>query len=136
MVCLATAIALAPRVRRDPLGRAFALLALVMLVRAMLDPVNNSYYHVPFFVALVAADALDRRYIPTLMAVAGFILVIDLQRWPTLQAAVYLTWAVSFTAYLVARSAGIDLAEMIRSRGARGRAAGQPAHPSSSAARS
>lgn len=136
VVCLAVAVALAPRVRRDPFGRAFALLALVMLLRAMLDPVNNSYYHVPFFVALVAADALGRRYLPTLMAVAGFILVIDLQRWPTLQAAFYLAWAVGFTAYLVTRSCGVDLGELVRSPGARGQAAAQSAHSSSSAARS
>jgi hypothetical protein len=137
VVCLAVAVALAPRVRRDPMHRAFALLALVLLLRALLDPVNNSYYHVPFFIALVAADALGRRYVPTLAAIAGFILVIDVQRWPTLQAAVYLTWAIGFTAYLAARTCGLDVGELVRSRGARGQTAAQPAtHSTSSAARS
>jgi hypothetical protein len=133
-VCLAVALALASRVRRDPMHRA---LALVLLLRAMLDPVNNSYYHVPFFIALVAADALDRRYIPTLAAIAGFVLVIDVQRWPTLQATIYLIWAVGFTAYLAARSYGIETVELVRTRAARGQTAAQPAtHSTSSAARS
>jgi hypothetical protein len=136
-VCLAVGLALAPSLRRDPLRRAFALLALVLLLRAMLDPVNNSYYHVPFFIALVAADALDRRYIATLMALAGFIVVIDVQRWPTVQAAFYLIWAVGFAAYLFARARGIEVGELVRSRGARGQSAAQPAtRSSSSAARS
>jgi len=136
VVCLGAAIALAPRVRRDLGGRAFALLALVMLLRAILDPVNNSYYHVPFFIALVAADALDRRYVPTLAALAGLIAVVDLARWTTLQAIVYLAWAVGFTAYLVARSSGATLSARSRSRVALDPAAAAVQHSSSSAARS
>jgi Glycosyltransferase family 87 len=136
VVCLVVAIALASRVRQDLVGRAFALLALMMLLRAMLDPVNNSYYHVPFFIALVAADALDRRYIPTLAALAGLIAIIDLSRWTTLQAVVYLAWAIGFSVYLAGRAYGLDWRGLIRSRGARGRGVAQPAHPSSSAASS
>jgi hypothetical protein len=55
----------------------------------------------------------------------------------TLQAAVYLTWALAFTAYLGARTYGVELGEVVRTRGARGQSAAQAAtHSTSSAARS
>jgi glycosyl transferase family 87 len=42
----------------------FALLALLFLVRCLLDPVDNAYYHVPFLVCLGAWEGLVRRRAP------------------------------------------------------------------------
>jgi Glycosyltransferase family 87 len=49
----------------------FALLALLFLLRCLLDPVDNAYYHVPFLVSLVAWEALARRRVPALGALAS-----------------------------------------------------------------
>ena len=46
--------------RRTP-DDALALLALLFLMRSLLDPVNNAYYHVPFLLSLVAWEGLVRR---------------------------------------------------------------------------
>jgi hypothetical protein len=47
-----------------------ALLALLFLLRCLLDPVNNEYYHVPFLVALASWEAFARRGLPVLSALA------------------------------------------------------------------
>lgn len=46
--------------RRTP-DDALALLALLFLLRSLLDPVNNAYYHVPFLLSLTAWEGLARR---------------------------------------------------------------------------
>ncbi|MGH2979876.1 MAG: glycosyltransferase 87 family protein [Solirubrobacterales bacterium] len=46
--------------RRTP-DDALALLALLFLLRSLLDPVNNVYYHVPFLLSLTAWEGLARR---------------------------------------------------------------------------
>jgi len=46
--------------RRTP-DDALALLALLFLLRSLLDPVNNAYYHVPFLLSLAAWEAIARR---------------------------------------------------------------------------
>jgi hypothetical protein len=53
----------------DTLG----LLALVLLLRCLLDPMNNDYYHVPFLLCLAAWEGLRVRGLPviTLLATAG-----------------------------------------------------------------
>lgn len=63
------------RTLRDALG----LLALLMLARSILDPVNNIYYHVPFVIALVCWECASRERLPvaSLAAVAGLWLVLD-----------------------------------------------------------
>jgi hypothetical protein len=42
----------------------FALLALLFLLRCLLDPVDNAYYHVPFVVSLAFWEGLARRRAP------------------------------------------------------------------------
>jgi hypothetical protein len=56
-------------VPEDTLG----LLALLLLLRCLLDPMNNDYYHVPFLVCLVAWEGLRLRGVPvlSLLATAG-----------------------------------------------------------------
>ena len=52
--------------RRGPRSDALLLLALLLLVRCMLDPWNVIYYHLPLVVALLAWEVLDGRRIPLL----------------------------------------------------------------------
>jgi hypothetical protein len=49
--------------RRTP-DDALGLLALLFLVRCLLDPVDNAYYHVPFLLSLMAWEGLARRGVP------------------------------------------------------------------------
>jgi glycosyl transferase family 87 len=49
--------------RRTP-DDVLALLALLFLVRCLLDPVDNAYYHVPFLLSLTAWEGLTRRGLP------------------------------------------------------------------------
>jgi hypothetical protein len=48
-----------------------ALLALLFLLRCLLDPVNNAYYHVPFLLSLVAWEGLTRRGAPVVSLLCG-----------------------------------------------------------------
>jgi Glycosyltransferase family 87 len=73
ILLLAFAVPLAVALRRGlPLNadHAFALLALVALLRCVLDPVDNLYYHEPLLLALVGWDAFSSRGLP-LRALAG-----------------------------------------------------------------
>ena len=49
--------------RRTP-DDVLGLLALLFLVRCLLDPVDNAYYHVPFLLSLMAWEGLARRGLP------------------------------------------------------------------------
>jgi hypothetical protein len=137
IVALSVAVPLVLRkqVRRDVLMRALPLLALVLLMRAALDPVNNSYYHLPFYLALIAADVLAGSLVPTLIATGAFVLIIDLANHPATQAWTYVIWSLLFAAHLVARTCGRGWALPVRTRGARGRAAAALPRPSASATR-
>jgi len=59
LVALGLAIPLASRAGRTT-DDCLALLALVFLVRCLLDPNDHVYYHVPFLIALVAWEARTR----------------------------------------------------------------------------
>jgi hypothetical protein len=76
-----------------------ALLALVLLVRCVLDPWNNFYYQVPFLLAFTTWDALRSRGVPVLSLSAVVATSLVFQRLPSHlspdgQAASYLVWAV------------------------------------------
>jgi DNA-binding XRE family transcriptional regulator len=73
IVVLALSLPFAVVLRRGaPLGPqdAFALLALLALLRCVFDPVDNLYYHEPLLLALVGWDAFAARGLP-LRALAG-----------------------------------------------------------------
>jgi len=73
IVLLALAVPLAVGLRRGlPLSGsdAFALLALLALLRCVLDPVDNLYYHAPLLLALIGWDAFSTRGLP-LRGLAG-----------------------------------------------------------------
>jgi hypothetical protein len=64
------------RVRRSGSAReALLLLALVMLLRAALDPWNNLYYHAPFVIALLAYE-VGRRRVPVVTLSYSYVLLV------------------------------------------------------------
>lgn len=101
-------VLLRKRVLENPRERLLPLLALVLLLRALLDPINNGYYHVPFFMALLAADALTASFLPTAIAAAGLQVGRMVVDTPPTQTVLYLAWVVPFVVYLAGRSAGFD----------------------------
>jgi hypothetical protein len=107
-VCLAVPLLLARRVRADLAQRALPLLALVMLLRCMLDPLDNAYYHLPFFLALIATEALTGSLLPVLVATAGLWLTSQLNNEPVAMNAFYLVWSLPMAAYLFARVSGLE----------------------------
>jgi hypothetical protein len=91
------------RRERDP-ADVLALVALVFLVRAMLDPLTYSYHHLPFMVALVSFEAMRRRVPVASMLVTASVLVMTqivapLQD-PNLLNRTYLAWAIPAAGYL------------------------------------
>ncbi|HEY1597687.1 MAG TPA: glycosyltransferase 87 family protein [Thermoleophilaceae bacterium] len=53
---------------------ALLLLALILLLRCLLDPMTNSYYHLPFLMALASWEGLRRRGAP-LLTVASTLMI-------------------------------------------------------------
>jgi hypothetical protein len=98
------------RPRRHPIDRdsALTLLALLFLLRCVLDPMTVGYYHVPLLVALLALESLQRRGVPILTLISSavlYVLVADMH-WalePGKVATIYLAWALPLCAYLAAR---------------------------------
>jgi hypothetical protein len=111
------------RVREDVTQRAFPLLALVMLLRCALDPADNGYYHVPFLLALLGADALAGRFYATAAAMVLLQVPTSFQPSPDDLNRFYVAWALPFAVYLGGRAYGLDWVALVRSRVARGPAA-------------
>lgn len=109
-------LAFAHRVRQDVVVRAFPLLALVMLLRCALDPANNGYYHVPFLLAVIAADAINGRFYATAAACVFLQLPTTVKPDAADLALFYSLWAPAFAVYLAGRTYGLDWVELIRSR--------------------
>ncbi|MDQ2632061.1 MAG: glycosyltransferase 87 family protein [Actinomycetota bacterium] len=89
-------------------AEAMALLALLALVRAALDPVDNFYYHAPLLLALLGWDAIapqGRLPLRGLLGAAVALLLWDLWKDisdPDLFNAIYVTFALVGTGLLVA----------------------------------
>jgi hypothetical protein len=82
----------------------FALLALVLLLRCLLDPNDNAYYHVAFVLSLVAWEALRFRGLPVLTMLSAAALwltfrsaLLDSAR---LDNAFYLAWTLPMAAWI------------------------------------
>lgn len=92
--------------REQILRAAMLVLALVFLLRCLLDPVTISYHHVPFLVALCAYEWLSRRGLPlaTLLSTAA---LWAMGEWvaPTGNAELfnhaYLVWGLPMAGYLL-----------------------------------
>jgi hypothetical protein len=94
--------------RRRPEARdALGMLALLLLARCTLDPVDNGYYHVPFLLALASWEGLRREGLPLLSLLAATVLWVMVRHVPADQvdaaSAAYLAWAFA-TAAVVARA--------------------------------
>jgi hypothetical protein len=105
---IALPLIFARRISRDLQSRALPLLALVMLLRCMLDPADNGYYHVPFFLALLAADAFSGRFWATAAAVVFLQVPTTFQPSADALNAFYICWTVPFAVYLAGRAWGVD----------------------------
>jgi glycosyl transferase family 87 len=84
IVLLAFAVPLAVGLRRGlPLSAsdAFALLALVALLRCVLDPVDNLYYHEPLLLTLIGWDAFTARGLPLRSLLGTGIAVLFWRAW-------------------------------------------------------
>lgn len=91
--------------RPRPREAALALLALVMLLRCAIDPVDNVYYHLPFVLALATWEALHRRGLPVVSIVtvlALWLLLDELWTRPNVVNAGYLILVAALTWQLVA----------------------------------
>jgi hypothetical protein len=81
------------------------LLAFLFLARCVLDAANNGYYHLPFLIALVAWEALERDRPPVLSAVAAGTVwfsvgTLHSLATPDVQSAAYLAWTLPTLAVL------------------------------------
>jgi hypothetical protein len=101
------AAGLLARCRHGRLDRdlALALLALASLLRCLLDPADNPYYHLPAIAALCAWEALRRPTLPWLTIItSGVLWAVVVFPWRggngDLVAAAYLTWSIALTAFL------------------------------------
>lgn len=88
-------------------GAALPLLSLLFLLRCVLDPLDNAYYHLPLFLSLLAWETLTpRRSIPfvTLLTAAALWLTFDVLE-PTASAQttnlVYVSWTALLALYLL-----------------------------------
>jgi len=107
IVAVALGVALWVRVPRPSLDQALGLLALVFLLRCMLDPWNNLYYHVPFLLAIFARDAVaaPRRPLSAALGLA-FVWLTFRRVWPAAQGqpdlvfAFYVAWTTVFAGWL------------------------------------
>jgi hypothetical protein len=84
------------------------MLALLFLLRCLLDPMTVGYYHVPLLLSLLALEALHRRGLPLLTLLGSGVLWLLVARvpWgsePAKVAAIYLAWALPLTAYLAGK---------------------------------
>lgn len=87
------------------------LLALVFLLRCVLDPVTLSYHHLPFFVVIACYETLGRRRLPIIsIYTAAAIWALAAYVAPSYDAStlnrVYLAWVLPLTAYLAYRVFG------------------------------
>ncbi|MDX6634663.1 MAG: hypothetical protein QOF06_866 [Solirubrobacterales bacterium] len=84
IVLLALAVPLAVVLRKGaPLvaSDAFALFALLALLRCVLDPVDNLYYHEPLLLALIGWDAFTARGLPLRTLAGTAIALLFWQAW-------------------------------------------------------
>jgi hypothetical protein len=103
------AIVVALWVRRNPLEKrsetALAVLALVYLLRATFEPGNYSYYLLPFLLALLTWEIVERVRVPIVAVVGGVMIMllgpINARLSPSAFNAVYLLIAAAFSAYLL-----------------------------------
>ena len=108
LVPLLLSVVCAIRLRRQPWHDALLLLALVFLLRCVLDPWNVSYYSLPFLLALLAWEVHARKGVPLLTLLASLLtfVITDMlnpEVHPDVQCVLYLAWSVPFALVLAWR---------------------------------
>ena len=108
LVPLLLSVVCAIRLRRRPWHDALLLLALVFLLRCLLDPWNVSYYALPFLFSLLAWEVHARGGLPRLTLLATMLtwVTCDWLYWlvsPDVQSLLYLAWSVPFALALAWR---------------------------------
>jgi len=108
LVPLLLSVVCAIRLRRRPWHDALLLLALVFLLRCVLDPWNVSYYALPFLLALLAWEVHARKGVPLLSLLASLLtfVITDMltpEVHPDVQSLAYLAWSVPFALVLAWR---------------------------------
>jgi hypothetical protein len=96
VVGVALTLALAWRPRRSALGAdtALALLALLFLVRCLLDPWNHGYYHWPFLAALACWEVRGCSRVPIATALSSvWLWFVFVQTDGLLMDSAYVAWA-------------------------------------------
>jgi hypothetical protein len=117
---------LAWRARRHAPGghgeQALGLLALLFLLRCVLDPWNCVYYELPFLLALLAWEALSRPQRPPLLTLSATVATwltfqtLDPLLGPDLLCVTYLTWALPLAAWLAGQTLFIGRNMPVRRR--------------------
>jgi glycosyl transferase family 87 len=115
VIALLFAAAASGNVRRRP-ADGFALLALIFLLRSMLDPLDFDYHHAGFLLCLIAWDGLSSRRAPRLSLGVVMALGITFAHHPftlvqttahgTWMNLTYLAWTIPLAAYLSIRVFG------------------------------
>lgn len=108
LVPLVVCLWLTTRMDRRRWTEALLLLALALQLRCMLDAWNIDYYEVPFTIALLAWELLDRRRFPVISLIVigtGWVVmtILPFNVSPDVQAASYLAWSVPTTAWMLWR---------------------------------
>jgi hypothetical protein len=85
-----------------------ALLAVLMLLRCVLDPWDHAYYHAPFLAALVAWEVLEARRAPLLSAIVAAWLGIVFRLDLPLADLLYVLWAVPMLVWLSRRALRLE----------------------------
>jgi hypothetical protein len=104
----------------DPL----LFLAFVLLLRCVLDPFDNPYYHLPFLIAFLAWESLTLRGAPVLSAAASFAFLLHTGAAETLTAipaytthcVMYLAWTLPLLAFMAVHLYSPELGERLRER--------------------
>ena len=91
-----------------PRENVFLLLALILLLRCVLDPFNNVYYSLPFLMALLTWETLALRRAPALTLAFTAVLWVIFQKLPgsvspDVQSLAYMGWALPVGFGLAAR---------------------------------
>jgi len=110
IVPLALCLALARRMRDRPWHDGLLLLALVLLLRCLLDPWNVVYYPLPFLIALVAWELHARPGVPVISLVCTLLCWVTLEQFttllsPDLQAVAFLGWSLPLALAMLLRLA-------------------------------
>ncbi len=104
LIALAAGLALLAARRRElDLADVFLALALVMLLRCVLDPGDNRYYHAPFAIFLACWEGLRHGRLPVIaLAAAGLTATVPSAFGPhrDLVSLLYLAWALPASAWM------------------------------------